>query len=269
MKKILIIGGDKRQLELYYLLNEKNYIADIYGNKEEKINHKNYDIIILPFPAFKNNFINAPFCSKKITFDFVLQYSNENTVIFGGKLPKFVYSNKINNIIDYGEIEELTIKNALLTAEAALSVAIENSENSLFTSNCLVLGYGRIGKILCNYLKSLNSNVTVIARKPESIALAETNGIKSVNYNELVDYIKTAHYIFNTVPAPVLREKELKNVSKSLNTLIIDLASMPGGTDFNYAKTENINVIHALSLPGKYSPKKAAELILKTIEPMF
>jgi dipicolinate synthase subunit A len=40
--------------------------------------------------------------------------------------------------------------------------------------------------------------------------------------------------------------------------LVIDLASKPGGVDFEYAQYKGIKTIHALSLPGKVAPVTTA-----------
>ena len=47
--------------------------------------------------------------------------------------------------------------------------------------------------------------------------------------------------------------------------LIIDLASKPGGVDFESAKRLGRNVIWALSLPGKTAPLTAGNIIRDTI----
>ena len=62
----------------------------------------------------------------------------------------------------------------------------------------------------------------------------------------------------------MLDKDNLENVRK--DALVIDLASKPGGIDFEAAKDLKLNTIHALSLPGKYSPLSAAEYIYETIE---
>jgi dipicolinate synthase subunit A len=46
----------------------------------------------------------------------------------------------------------------------------------------------------------------------------------------------------------------------------LDLASIPGGIDFEYAKKLGLKTDWALSLPGKVAPLTAAEIIKKTID---
>ena len=47
--------------------------------------------------------------------------------------------------------------------------------------------------------------------------------------------------------------------------LIIDLASRPGGVDFDEAKRLGRRVIWALSLPGKVAPYTAGAIIKNTL----
>ena len=56
-----------------------------------------------------------------------------------------------------------------------------------------------------------------------------------------------------------LDAEKLKYVGK--DTLLIDLASNPGGIDKEEAKNQGIKLIHALGLPGKVAPKSSAKFI--------
>ena len=46
---------------------------------------------------------------------------------------------------------------------------------------------------------------------------------------------------------------------------MIDLASKPGGIDFDAARELGVNTIWALSLPGKVAPISAGQIICDTI----
>ena len=69
--------------------------------------------------------------------------------------------------------------------------------------------------------------------------------------------------IFNTIPALVLNRNELIKIRN--DALVIDLASKPGGVDFDAAKELGIRVIWALSLPGRVAPVTAGIIIKDTI----
>jgi len=89
------------------------------------------------------------------------------------------------------------------------------------------------------------------------------NLVSTIGFDRLKDSLNKYKIIINTVPMLIFKQEELKNIKS--DTLIIDLASKPGGIDFNAAKYMGLKTIHALSLPGKYSPQTAAEFIENAI----
>ena len=74
---------------------------------------------------------------------------------------------------------------------------------------------------------------------------------------------KEKKIIFNTVPHVLLTKDILKELRKDV--IIIDLASAPGGVDYEEGKKLGLNIIKALSLPGKLSPVTAGKAIYKSI----
>ena len=260
-KTILLVGGDARQKELFNILKTKNYMVFSYGLFEDEEKIDKCDILILPFPAIKNNLINAPFCNKKITPEYLNKFLNTKTIILGGKLPKSLFER--NFVYDYSENENLTFYNAFLTAEAAISIAINNSKKSLFESKILITGMGRISKNLSLILKAFNSKITICARKETDRAFANTLGFGSIDFSTLKNNIDDFDFVFNTVPNIIFDYEILNNANKE--TLFIDLASAPGG----FEKNNELNIITALALPGKYSPQSAARIIYKTIRPFL
>ena len=178
-------------------------------------------------------------------------------------------SDKGFRYIDYFLREELQIKNAVPTAEGALALAMNELPITLSGAKAAIIGYGRIGKILAAKLKALNANVTVAARKTTDLALAESVGLDTLHLvidderNTLEALTSGYDVIFNTVPSWLLDEKIVNIMSHE--TLIIDLASAPGGIDIHAAKERGLKVIWALSLPGKNSPYTAGKIIAQTI----
>ena len=165
-KNIGIIGGDLRISKLVMLLVEDNYQVHTYALEEaECVNVKQHDtietfvesvdIVISGVPLSRDEkTVFAPLSKKIIAIDELLRKLKNKTFI-AGAIKENVYDiAKGNNIeiIDMLEKEELTILNCIPTAEGALQVAMEESEITLHRSNVLVLGYGRIGKILSKML---------------------------------------------------------------------------------------------------------------------
>jgi len=200
---------------------------------------------------------------KEENADFILlgvnpksDFSHFDKPVFAGNVEEK------NGVFDYTKREEFALKNAYLTAEAALAVAIENSDLSLVNSSVLICGFGRIGRALKRYLEPFSRDITVCVRNENSAALARCENAKTIGFEGLKN-CSDYDFIFNTVPQPVFNETELKSIKK--DALLIDLASFPGGVDTHYAKLLGINLITARGLPGKYSPKSAGEILAHTV----
>ena len=131
-------------------------------------------------------------------------------------------------------------------------------------SKMLIMGYGRIGKLLAHKLNGLGAQIWISARKPEDLAWIEAFGYSAVTYNEIDDCLHEFDVIFNTVPSLLLDEQRLQKIRKEC--VIIDLSSNPGGVDFVSAKNLGRNVIWALSLPGKYAPFTAGKMLARTLK---
>lgn len=256
-----IIGGDNR---MYYLA--KNLSKDGNNVKTlglEKIGYENLvnnnikiahsineidenDILIGGIPiSMDNKTFYTPFSDKEI-------YLNEinGKEIIAGKIPERIKG------IDILKEEGLAIFNSIPTVEGAIAKAIENDDNTIMDANILVLGFGRIGKILCDRLKKLGANVYCTARKKEDIAWIEANGYVGIEYNNLDNNLCKMDIIFNTVPSIVLNKKRLIMLKE--NALVIDLASNPGGIDKESARILKTKYLQYLGIPGKIAPNKSS-----------
>jgi dipicolinate synthase subunit A len=191
---------------------------------------------------------------------------SKNQVFIAGRISeKITHLAEIYNVysIDILEREEMAVLNAIPTAEGAIQIAMEETPITLHNSNIMILGFGRIGKILAKMLDGIGANVFVEARKYSDIAWIRSLSYKPVYINELSDYLSKMDIIFNTIPSTILNLDLLKIINK--DSLIIDLASKPGGVDFEKAKELGLKVIWALSLPGKVAPITAARFMKDTI----
>ncbi|MDD2361597.1 MAG: dipicolinate synthase subunit DpsA [Oscillospiraceae bacterium] len=224
------------------------------------------DFIILPVPVSTDGTtINAPFSRVRISLDQVLNAVKPEQRLVGGAITKEVYEEAKKrgiSVIDYLHREELAVYNAVPTAEGAIQLAMEELPITIGGSRCLITGYGRVGKTLSRLLVALGAYVTVAARKFSDLAWADSQGCKSL---ELAHLPEAGDYdvIFNTIPFPIFDRDTLSGLDK--NTLLIDLASRPGGIDFNAAAELQLKTIWALSLPGRVAPKTAGQIIKNTI----
>ena len=280
IKNIAVIGGDLRIVKLVEMLEKENYIVSTYGlekapeiaikasSLEECI--KDADIILGPLPLSSNGeYINTPFSENKIAIDELLN-SIEGKTFIAGSIKQEVYD-KVNGknitILDIVKREELAVLNAISTAEGAIQIAINETPKNLHGNNVLVLGFGRIGKVLSKMLDGIGAKVACEARKTTDLAWIKAYGYEPVNLIELKENLHKYDIIINTIPYIVLTREMLQEVKE--DALIIDLASNPGGVDRNAIKELGIKFNWALSLPGKVAPITSAEFMKETLLNMF
>ncbi|MDP4183473.1 MAG: dipicolinate synthase subunit DpsA [Bacillota bacterium] len=277
--KFTVIGGDIRSIKLANLIAQDGYKVNIYGFNNASFDTglpespdmttamTGSDFVIGPLPCSNDNeTINAPFHKGKIYINEVFQTIAKNQLFIAGRISgKVKHLAEIYNVqsTDILEREDMAILNAIPTAEGAIQIAMEELPITLHESNCVVLGFGRIGKTLAKMLQGLGANVFVEARKYSDLAWIKSYGFKPVLLSDLDSFIPQADVIFNTIPFVLLDETKLKLVDKEC--LIIDLASKPGGVDFEKAKAIGVKAIWALSLPGKVAPVTAAKFIKETV----
>ncbi len=182
--------------------------------------------------------------------------------LFGGVLPAAFRQRCLECGVechDYMEDEALAVFNAVATAEGAILEALLHQKTNIHGSRTLVLGYGRCGRVLADSLAGLKAEVTVCCRNPVARAMAGAMGFKTLSLEALKEEIGEFEYIYNTVPAMLLQGSLLKRISKS--SLIIDIASAPGGVDYEAAGELEIQVRFCPGLPGKYAPQTSGEAL--------
>ncbi len=268
---ILFLGGDKRQEHIYKLIKEKYFntsIAAFQDNVLERKTLREAEIIIFPTITSNDNYtLNAPEYSEAIMLEDVIATSVKAVAFICGKIPQS-FKNNIElsgkKCYQYLESAPFKILNAIPTAEAAISIAVCNRNKTLWGSKSLVIGNGCIGKALSRLLQCYGSDVTVAARKDADIADISRKGYRSLYTKEINEHLSNFDLIFNTVPARVIDKEAIAELDH--NKLLIELASKPYGFDNNYIDECKCKIIIASSLPGKYSPKTAAEIAAVTIE---
>lgn len=276
-----VIGGDKRQVAMAESIAGDGYTVYTAGMEQASFSPgvqkasleetvQNSDFLILPLPAtVDKKTLNAPFSKEEILLDEKFVRMLEHKKVFCGMLSRLQSTSDLWSRIDasdYFEREEFTVKNAVPTSEGAIEIAMREYPGTINGAKCLVAGFGRIGKVLSRMLQGLGAKVTVSARKPQDLAWIELEGYQAVSTNRLGE---TQGYdiIFNTIPALVFDACTLAHVAGK--SLIIDLASTPGGVDWEAAQRQGIRTVQALSLPGKVAPKTAGEIIKTTIYHMI
>lgn len=268
MKKIIIAGGDLRQIYAAEKLSERyeiivigfeNYTECVNNINPDEIDDNSADAVLLPVPVSSDNiFVNAPFSAERISLKSVLSKLKKSGTVYGGKISSEIrdmLSREGISFSDYMEREELSVLNAVSTAEGALQIFLENSERTVYGQKILITGFGRIAKVLVKILSAMGADVTVAARKKSDRVWAEIYGCKSCSTDDIIRICGSYDGIFNTVPAMIFTKNILEKLKKDV--IFTDLASKPGGADYKSAENLGLNMIHALALPGKTAPESA------------
>lgn len=270
-----VIGGDRRQAELASLLAAEGkrvvtYGLGCWGVRNESLLEEavGADVVILPLPLCREEgILNCE--EERLAICDLFAYMRPQQLVLAGQVkPTQWREAEICGIVlrDYFRREELTVANAAATAEAALRVAMERMDCMLLGMPCLVLGFGRIGKLLSHRLRGMGAEVTATARRPEDLAWIRAYGFQNLETERLKGKLGEFGLVFNTVPAPVLTGELLAELPEGC--LCVDLASVPG-IDSVSATERGVPLVWARSLPGRYVPAAAARAILDTVRYMI
>ena len=276
IKKIAIIGDTKRQRATAEAFAKDGVEIAVCGDFDgfdanaaiTKCNDLSSAVgkaqaIILPFPVTRDGLYIE---GSKISLDELFSVCDHIPLLGGGvdtHLRTAAASYGVG-ITDYFEREELKIYNAVPSAEGAIFVAMKLMEKTLFSSEALILGFGRLSKALSSRLLALGCRVRVIARSKRDLAQIAALGYSHGDFSQLAKFAATADVIFNTVPAKVMGEDIIEATKPDCT--IIDLASNPGGVDRECLALSERKFEWALGLPGKLFPKTAGEYIKTAVE---
>lgn len=279
--RYLVLGGDLRNVKLAGMLADDGNRVYSFGQDRSdetlddgriekctslKTAMEKAQVIIGPVPFSSNeDFINAPFAHDKIMIDDLMK-TNKGKIFISGSIKDNLrkqLDEKYMEVIDIMKRDDLAILNTIATAEGTIEVAIKNTDKILQGSRVLILGFGRVGKIVANKFSKMSAIVTCAARKVSDLAWIKAYGYNSLNINDMLYDLKEFDIIINTVPQTILRERELKHIDAE--ALLIDLASSPGGIDGKMAKSMGLNFIWALALPGRIAPSSSAKFIKDTV----
>ncbi len=100
-------------------------------------------------------------------------------------------------------------------------------------------------------------------------------GLEPFHLDSLKEEVKDLDICINTIPYLVLTAGIIAGMPT--NTLIIDLASKPGGTDFTrwngfslrYAEKRGVKALLAPSLPGIVAPKTAGQILANILSQLL
>lgn len=283
-KRLLSFWQDKRLKAICHRLSENGYKIGIAGctlpsgmpehtclfpNFKEQLLES--DIVLLPLPSLRGG--RVAFSEEEMPFSEFIKMLRTDTVLLTGMLPaECAREAQERGIIvyDYYDSEEVKKRNAVLTAEGALSIAMQELPIALCEARTAVVGCGRIGNALIGMLRALGAEVTALARRAESLEGAVRIGCKTELLDEgsLRALTKGYDVVFTTVPAQIFSREilcEAGLLPYGRKTLYVDLSSAPGSFDPAAAREYGIRLLWALSLPGKYAPDSAGIVLADRI----
>lgn len=275
-----VLGGDLRQVYLAEVLAEHGMSVSVYGVcqacSHPKIQRadslcealKDVRMVAAPVPFYRNGAIPGSESCPDLTEKNLLDGMNPESMLFAGAIPSAIQKQaeeKRIHCIDFLQESSFMIQNTIAAIEGLLAEAITRSHRTLFQSHCLVFGYGTCGSTLVSYLKRLGCYVTVYEKERAGSLRAQITADRSICQEELPEHLKEAAFIFNTAPAMVLPKAMLGYVRK--DCFILDLASAPGGVDYEAAEEMGRKAVLLPGLPGKYAPASlGAHMAEKMIE---
>ncbi len=269
-KQTILLISDMRQVYLAEILTKKGQSVrclDIRNNKTvlgqlEKLKEflKEADILILPIPVSK-----VP--EQGILNDILNKNLTNGTLVLGGCFSAEqveLLKRRDIHYLDFMEDETVTEENAVATAEGVIAELVNKSPYNIDEAKIIVSGYGFCGKAIAERLMALGARVTVLARRREVRKAAKKEGFYAVDFAFGPEEAMGAAMLVNTVPAPVITRSIIRELPR--DAYILDIASAPGGTDFECAKEYGIRADLALGLPGKYAPKESAYILDRAID---
>ncbi|MGI6452039.1 MAG: dipicolinate synthase subunit DpsA [Syntrophomonadaceae bacterium] len=278
--KIAVLGGDERELILISELVKMGATVVACGFPREKVGYgafmvntiedalKEAEVVIMPLPGTNSEgVIRAVYYEGELKLtEKAIKRLAPNALIIIGSARQFLknWAKQYGfNLLEIVEMDEIAIMNSIPTAEGAIQIAMEETKITIHGSRTLVIGFGRVAMTLTRTLKALGSDVTVIARNEGQLARAFEMGCKTAGFMDLKDFTKQSDIIFNTVPHMVLDREVLKYANP--DTVIIDLAAQPGGTDFEAANAFGLKAILAPGLPGRVAPVSAGRILANVV----
>lgn len=274
-----LCGGDKRQARLASLLLEDGHGVKVWALEDAPISEgarrcesaaecaEGAGCVVLPMPlSAKRGMLNAPMSARPHCLGELFAALKPGALVCAGNISaeaKAMAEDVGVGLRDYGAMESYRAVNSAATAEGAVGVLLGETPGLLCSQRAVIIGAGRITRALAPRLAGLGVRVTIASRSADSRAWAQAGGFNVCDTSRLAGTLSEAGIVINTAPALVLTASRLTELPEG--ALVLDLASAPGGTDFDAARAFGIKALTAPGLPGKWSPDAAAGAVRDAI----
>lgn len=284
-KHILLIGGDARHLEIIRKLSTLDAKISLAGFEQlddgfigaskyllDEIDWETVDAIILPVSGMNDEGrIDTVFSNESLALSLgQLERTPPHCTIYSGISNAYLDQlvKKANrSLVKLMERDDVAIYNSIPTAEGALMMAIQHTDFTIHKSNVAILGLGRIGMTLARSFDALGANVRVGARESALLARISEMGLKPFHTKHVLQELRDIDICINTIPSRIITARVLAEMP--LHSLIIDLASNPGGTDFRYAEKRGMKAMLVPGMPGIVAPKTAGQILANILSDLL
>jgi dipicolinate synthase subunit A len=240
--------------------------------KIEGVDFSKMDAIILPVKGTNlDGQVDTIFSNEEVFLtEELLQKTPSHCIVYSGITNSYLDSitSKTNrSLVQLFNRDDVAILNSIPTVEGTIMMAIQHTDTTIHGSNIIVLGLGRVGMSVARTFQALGAKVKVAAKQSDLIARIIEMGLTPVHLVDLEGAVGNIDICINTIPHLVVTSSVIEKMP--LHTLIIDLASKPGGTDFQYAEKRGVKALLAPSLPGIVAPKTAGNILADVLSQLI
>lgn len=278
---IAVIGGDARQLEVIRKLAELDAKLSLVGFEQldhgftgaakesmQNLDFTSLDAIILPVAGTNpQGEIDTLFSNEKVvlTKEQIEKTPAHFTIYSGISNPYLdaIISATNRKLVKLFDRDDVAIYNSIPTVEGTIMMVIQHTDYTIHGSKVMVLGFGRTGMSVARAFQALGATVKVGARRSEHIARITEMTFSPFYMKDIEREAEDIDIVINTIPHQIVTANVIAKMPA--HTLIIDLASKPGGTDFRYAEKRGIKALLAPGLPGIVAPKTAGQILANVL----
>lgn len=275
--QLAVIGGDARQLEIIRKLTELDARLSLIGfeqldhaftgavkEKLDEVDFSNIDAIILPVAGTNlEGQVETIFSNEKVVLtEDILSKTPDHCTIYSGITNSYlngIVNQSKRQLVQLFARDDVAIYNSIPTVEGTIMMAIQHTDFTIHGSNVTVLGLGRCGMSIARAFHALGAKVKVGARRSEHLARITEMGLTPFHLDNTENEVTNTDILINTIPLLIVTPAVIAKLRT--HTLVIDIASKPGGTDFRYAEKRGIKALLAPSLPGIVAPKTAGQIL--------
>ena len=155
---------------IYVTDQRQKYLADMLGGEQTDcrnsggIDYERVGNIVFPTPFSKLKLINSDI--EKLKHNIIIN----NIAVWGGMMPECFPG--IDRGCDFMRDETVIEQNAIVTAEATASIAIQKSIHGIYGSKVLVSGFGKCGKAIARVFSAIDRKSTRLHSSHDQISYA-------------------------------------------------------------------------------------------------